>query len=95
MIDLLLMIVCITQTIGVKQNPFKNDKIRQRRRDPTRKIIKDEFLVFFDEDCISQQNMTQRDVIQEFLDLYPCYKLNRDDQKTKKFRNIGDYWILF
>ena len=89
-----IMVACATQTLGVKRNPFRNDKIRQRRRDPARKLIKDEFLVIFDEDCLSQQNTTQTDVINEFLNLYPCYTFNRDDQTTKKYRNIGDYWIV-
>ena len=90
------LLLCITfliiTTFAEKQNPFINDKIKERRNDPNRKTITDEFLVFFDEDCLSKNK--PRDIIQEFLDLYECYTLNQETRKTKMYRNIGDYWIV-
>lgn len=74
-----------------KGKPFKSDEIERKRNDTKRKTIFDEFLVFFDEDCLDEKNQTHHDMVKEFIDEFECYRLNRG--KSSKYRKIGDYWI--
>eukprot|EP01084_Bolivina_argentea_P315644 546891_1 len=79
--------------LSLKQNPFKNEEIEKRRADHSTRTIHDEFLIFFNEECLDKKQQDHHDMIKEFLDKFECYKKNK--KKVKPHRHMGDdYWIV-
>ena len=77
-----------------EQLVWRNPVVLDEEADPNFITIYDEYIVNFDLDCISRQsNNNNRDVINEFLDLWSCYEENTNDGHIDLYPNIVSHWI--
>eukprot|EP01084_Bolivina_argentea_P083134 150528_1 len=105
---LIILITILFTSQATKKNTFNNDEIKQNRKDPSHHTIFDEFMVYFNPECL-QDKLNEREynehkkgqftvehvkdeIIREFLDEYSCFF--QDEKIKDEFENIGDYWIL-
>mmetsp|Transcript_44442 Transcript_44442/g.39678 ORF Transcript_44442/g.39678 Transcript_44442/m.39678 type:complete len:517 (-) Transcript_44442:46-1596(-) len=71
---------------------FERDEIIERQNNPKINTIIDEFMVFFDLECLAEKKSLGRNIIGEFMTEFPCYELN--EEKEDKFPEIMDQWIV-
>ena len=73
------------------KNVWRNPKVLDNENNPLRKTIYGKFMVFFELECIAQKNVSNRDIIDEFVNLFECYRLSQDIQD--QYPNIINHWI--
>jgi len=71
---------------------FDRNDIIERQNNPKINTIIDEFMVFFDLECLAEKKSLGRNIIGEFMTEFPCYELN--EEKEDKFPEIMDQWIV-
>ena len=71
---------------------FEREEIIERQNNPKINTIIDEFIVFFDLECMKEKKSFDRNIIGEFLTEFPCYQLN--EKEVDKFPEIMDQWIV-
>ena len=76
---------------GRKRKLFKSQEIIEMQNDPNIDTRDNEYIVSFQLNCLKQMKRQQRDIIQEFLDLFQCYQVN--DEEPDLFPEIIDHWI--
>eukprot|EP01084_Bolivina_argentea_P295147 508060_1 len=89
---IITFIFSLHESIGSYQNPFDNEYIETKRQNHNIKTIYNQFLIFFDKNCLSTQQQLGRDPIHKFLNEFPCSQLNTD--KTDDFIDIGNRFIV-
>ena len=79
----------IAPLFGEKNNLWRNPDVLANENDPNRNTIYDEYIVCFNITCLERMEQDTRNIIQEFLDLFECYSLNKEVKD--QYPNIEDH----
>ena len=77
------------QSSDEAQLVWKHPEILQTEADPYYDTIYDDYIIFFDKECIKNNPMA----ITEFFDLWDCYEENTESGHIDKYPQIIDHWI--